>query len=167
MRIGKRIGLSDERGVLAAVFVALIVVAATVAIYYAWFGPKPEPYNTISLLDADQKAIDYPQVLVAYQNSTFQVYVQVGNHMNQNHNYQVQVKIAKNLPASIPNGVLVDPVKTVDLFVADGQIQQNQVSVTENEVGVYSVVFELWQQDNAGTYSFTGDFCVLNVEVVS
>ena len=167
MRIGKRIGLSDDRGVLAAVFIALIVVAATVAAYYVWFGPKPEPYSSISLLDTEQQAINYPTVLVANQNSTFSVYVQVGNHQNMDKNYQVQVKIAEYLPASIPNGVPVEPISTTDLAVPDGQTMQTQMLVSENTVGTHSVVFELWMQDDSGSYAFTGDFCVLNIEVIN
>ena len=167
MHIGRRIGLSDDRCVLAAVFIALIVVAVTVAVYYVWFGPKPEPYSSISLLDAQQQAIDYPTVLVANQNSSFSVYVDVGNHQNVDRNYQVRLKITENLPVSMPNGVPVEPVSTVDLAVPDGQTLQTQILVSENTVGVHSIVFELWMQDDSGSYVFTQDFCVLNIEVVS
>jgi uncharacterized membrane protein len=165
--IGRKIGLDDEKGVAVAVFVALIVVACTVAVYYYWYGPKSEPYNTISLLDTNGKAVDYPEVLVANQNSTFSVYVQVGNHKNQDLNYQVQTKITQNLPASIPDGLQVAPVSTVDLAVKNGETQQSLVTVTENQVGSYAVVYELWQQDNSGGYSFAQDYCVLNIKVIS
>jgi|WetSurMetagenome_2_1015567.scaffolds.fasta_scaffold155517_2 uncharacterized membrane protein len=165
-RIGRRIGLNDEKGVAVAVFVALIVVACTVTVYYCWFAPKPEPYRTISLLDTQKQAIDYPEVLVANQNSTFSVYVEVTNHMNQDLNYQVQTKITKNLPANIPNGVQVDPINTINLVVPNGQTQQSLVTVTENEVGSYSVVFELWQQNSSETYAFTKDYTVLNIQVI-
>jgi len=40
------------------------------------------------------------------------------------------------------------------------------VTVTENQVGSYSVVFELWQ--NSGeAYQFTNDLCILNIQVIS
>jgi uncharacterized membrane protein len=164
-RIGRKIGLSDEKGVVVAVFVALIVVVCTVTVYYCWFAPISEPYNTISLLDTQKQAISYPEVLVANQNSTFSVYVEIANHMNKDQNYQVQTKITKNLPANIPNGVQVDPVNTINLVVPNGQIQQSLVTVTENEVGFYSVVFELWQENSPGTYTFTQDYTVLNIQV--
>jgi len=165
--IGRKIGLDDEKGAAVAVFIALIVVSCTVAVYYGFYGPKPEPYNAISLLDANGKAVDYPEVLVANQNSTFSVYVQVGNHLNHNQNYQVLVKITQNLPASIPDGLQVAPVNTVDLAVKDGETQQSLVTVTENQVGSYAVVFELWQQDIPGSYFFTQDYCVLNIQVIN
>ena len=77
------------------------------------------------------------------------------------------VKIADNLPASIPDGVPVESVSTVDLAVADGQTVQTQVLVSENTVGSHSVVFELWMQNEWNDYAFTGNFCVLNIEVVN
>ena len=80
-RIGRKIGLDDEKGYAVAIFLALIIVSAIVAGYYVVFRPQAEPYNTIYLLDANRKADDYPEVLVANQNSTFIVYVNVENHM--------------------------------------------------------------------------------------
>ncbi len=165
--IGRKIGLDDEKGVAVAVFVALIVVACTVAGYYYVYGPKPEPYNSISLLDADGRAVDYPHILVANQNSTFSVYVQVGNHMNKDLNYQVRTKVTQNLPALIPEGVKADSLSTVDMAVANGETKQSLVTVTENQVGTYAVVFELWQQDKSGDYAFTQDYCVLNIQVIN
>ena len=80
-RIGSKIGLNEEKGYAVAIFLALIIVSATVIGYYVVFRPQAEPYNTIYLLDANKKAVDYPEVLVANQNSTFNVYVNVENHM--------------------------------------------------------------------------------------
>ncbi len=167
MRIGRKIGLSDDRGVYVAVAIALIVVAATVAGYFIILRPMPEPFSTISLLDSNHQAVDYPQTLIANQNSTFKVSVEVSNHENKNLDYQVQVKIAKTLPASIPDGVPVTPLSTFDLSIVDGGISQHQATVTENQVGSYSVVFELWQKDSSGSYTFTQNFCVLNIEVTA
>ncbi|MCL5949395.1 MAG: DUF1616 domain-containing protein, partial [Candidatus Bathyarchaeota archaeon] len=79
-RIGRKIGLNEEKGYAVAIFLALIIVSATVLGYYVVLRPQAEPYNTIYLLDAQKKAIDYPEVLVANQNSTFNVYVDVVNH---------------------------------------------------------------------------------------
>ncbi len=165
--IGKKIGLDDEKGVLAAVFIALIVVASTVAVYYYFFGPKPEPYNSVSLLDANGKATDYPEVLVADQNSTFTVYVQVGNHMNQDLNYEVRAKMTQNVPVNIPNGLDVPSIATIDFTVRNGETGQAPLTVTENQVGSYVAVFELWQANGSGDYVFTGDYCLLPIEVTA
>src|SRR5450759_5397132 len=113
-RIGRKIGLNEEKGYAVAIFLALIIVSATVVGYYVAFRPQPEGYNTIYLLDSQKKAVDYPEVLVANQNSTFNVYVNVENHMGGtvNQTYQVLVKITPNL-----SGFPVDtqPIKTYDI----------------------------------------------------
>ena len=66
-KIGNKIGLNDEKGYGVAIFLALIIVSATVIGYFSYIAyfAKPEGYNTIYLLDSQKKAIDYPEVLVA------------------------------------------------------------------------------------------------------
>ncbi len=169
--IGRRIGISDDKGYLAPVLIALVIVAAIVAGFYVYYiyviHPEPEPYNNISILDAQKQAVNYPDVLIANHNSTFSVYVNVENHMNKEQTYQVQTKITKNLPANFPNGLQATPVNTYDFSLASDVTNQQLVTVTENTVGNYAVVFELWQMDNSGTYVFTNDYCVLNIEVIN
>ncbi len=164
MRIGRRIGLSDENGILVAVFIALVIVAITIAAYYIWLAPHPEQYSTINLLDAQKQARNYPQVLVANQNSTFTVYVNVENHMIGDQWYEVQTKVVKNLPALFP--INATAVNSLDFTLKESQTGQYPVTVTENKVGSYYVVFELWRQD-AGAYVFTQNYCVLNIQVIS
>lgn len=166
MRIGRRIGLSDDHGVVAAVFIVLVIVAAVVAGYYLILAPPPEQYTTINLLDSNRQAVNYAETLVANHNSTFTVYVEVANHMNSDQQYQVLTKITKNLPANFPGGLPVDPVNTIDMNIAKSASQQQQVTVTENDVGYYSVVFELWRLDS-GVWAFTNNYCVLNVQVTN
>ena len=164
-KIGRKIGLNDEKGYAVAIFLALIIVSATVIGYYVVLKPQPEGYNTIYLLDAQKKAIDYPEVLVANQNSTCNVYVNVVNHMGgkDNQTYQVLVKITPNL-----SGFPVDTqsIKTYDISLKDGDSWQNSASITQNQVGSYSVVFELWQYKD-GTLEFTHNNCVLNIQVIN
>lgn len=167
MRIGRRIGLSDEKGFGVAVLLALIIVIVAVG-FYAYFvwTAEPEPYNTMYLLDANQQAVDYPHVLVAGQNSTFSVFVHVDNHMNREQSYQVQTKIVKNLIIN-SSGVDAQPINTYDFTLPDGGSNQNTVTVTENTPGSYAVVYELWSKDQNGNYVFTQNYCVLNIVVVS
>ena len=98
-RIGNRIGLNEEKGFAIAILLALIIVVAVIAGFftYSTLTAKPVGYNTIYLLDENKKAVDYPEVLVANQNSTFSVYVDVENHMRDTASYQVKVKIAQTL----------------------------------------------------------------------
>jgi uncharacterized membrane protein len=136
--IGKKIGLNDETGYAVAIFLALLIVSATVIGYYAFLAPPAESYNTIYLLDANKKAVDYPEVLVANQNSTFNVYVNVENHMTKSANYTVKVKIVENLPAIFP----IDTPSTQEYETGslshNGKPWQTTAIVTENTVGSYS-----------------------------
>ncbi len=163
-RIGNKIGLNEEKGFAVAIFLALLIVSATIAGYYFVLKPQAESYNTIYLLDAQNRAVDYPEVLVANQNSTFKVYVAVENHMDQAASYQIQVKITQNL-STFP--VDAQPNQTIETgnLNNNGKAVENAVTVTENQVGIYSVVFELWQHKD-GALVFTEDYCVLNLQVI-
>ena len=166
-KIGNKIGLNDEKGYGVAIFLALIIVSATVIGYFSYIAyfAKPEGYNTIYLLDSQKKAIDYPEVLVANQNSTINVYVGVVNHMGgpDNQTYQVLVKITPSL-SGLP--VETQPIKTYDISLRNGDSRQDSSAITENQVGSYSVVFELWQYKD-GVLDFTPNYCVLNIKVIS
>ena len=62
--------LGDNKGYVSAIAIALITVAAIVVGYYVWFRGTPEGYSTISLLDANGKAENYPNLLILNQNNT-------------------------------------------------------------------------------------------------
>lgn len=155
--IGRKIGLNDETGYAVAIFLALLIVSATVIGYYAFLAPPAESYNTIYLLDANKKAVDYPEILVANQNSTFNVYVNVVNHMGgtDKQTYQVQVKIGTQL------------LKTYDLSLRNGESWQDSALITLNQVGSYSVLFELSQKIKDPNLQLTPNSCVLNISVIS
>jgi uncharacterized membrane protein len=162
-QLGRKLGLNEEKSFAVAIFLALLIVSVAVLSYFVWFRPPAEPYNSIYLLDSNKKALDYPETLVANHNSTFNVYVNVVNHFGNTASYQVQVKITKNLstfPVDVPAS------QTIRISgLGDGKTSENNVVLTENIVGSYSVVFELWQQNSAGTYEFTQNYCVLNIQI--
>ena len=165
--IGRKLGLDDEKGYIIAILLALIIVASIVAVYFVVYRPQPEPYSTIYILDDQKQAANYAQTLVAGENSTFNVWVNVENHMggSGNQSYQVLVKIAQN-PSTYP--VEVKPIYTYQISLADGGKWQNLTPITENQVGSYSVVFELWLYNSeSSAYEFTHNFCDLNIQVIS
>ncbi len=163
--IGRKIGLNDEKGYVVAIFLALVIISALLVGYYVLFRPAPSGYSTIYLLDSQSKAVNYPTVLVANQNSTFNVPVTVVNNMGGTVQYQVLVKITSYL-TTFP--VDTQPIEAYNLTLGNGQSWQKSVTLTENQVGSYSVVFELWQYNqDSGAYQFTYDYCVLPIQVIS
>lgn len=145
---------------------ALIVVIATVVGIYGYITvtAQPEPYNTMYLLDSSGKAVDYPHTLVAGQNSTFGVNVVVVNHMNSEQTYVVRTKVAKSLLLT-SNGVDAPTIDTYSFTIPDKASNQHTVLVGEATPGNYTVVYELWNIHENGDYIFTGNYCVLNVQV--
>ncbi len=166
-KLGKIVHIDDDKGYAVAIVLALIIVSSVVAGYYLVLRPQPEAYNTIYLLDTQKKAINYPEVLVANQNSTFKVYVGVVNHMGEGTDYQIQVKIAQNV-STFPVDIQPSHVYNTG-NVANGAGWETLATVTQNQLGTYTVVFELWQQNKqTGTYEFKGnDYCALNIQVTN
>jgi len=163
-KTSRNFGLNSEKGYFAAVLIALIIVSGVIAVYYIQFKPAPSGYNTIYLLDSQNKANDYPELLVANKNSTFNVPFVVENYMSQTEQYQVLLKITQNtlsFPVNAPAN------STYEKTLSDGGIWQDSATVSINQVGNYSAVFELWILNNENVYEFSNNFCVLNLQVVS
>lgn len=167
--IGRKIGINDDSGIGLAVFLVLIIASASAIGYFAYaaaYGQGPAPYNTMYLLDNNGKAVDYNETLIVNQNTTFTVGLYVQNNMggSENQTYQVLVKVTPNL-SSLP--VVAEPVQTYSISLKNGDIWQTKAVISENQVGIYFVVFELYHfKDSTVGYVFTNDYCVLNMEVV-
>jgi uncharacterized membrane protein len=165
INIGRKIGLNDEKGYAIAVFLLLVLVSAFTVGYFILCPSTQPAYNTIYLLDSQHKAADYPITLVAGQNSTFSVYVHVENHVNKPETYQMQTKITPYL-TNVP--VDTTALNTTVISLNDGQSWQSLQTITENQPGSYSVVFELWGLNPSTIqYEFTYNYCVLNIQIVS
>ncbi|MGA2681201.1 MAG: DUF1616 domain-containing protein [Candidatus Bathyarchaeia archaeon] len=163
--IGEKIGINDDKGYIVAIALALIIIASLLAGYYLLYKPAPEGYSTIYLLDSQNKAVDYPQILIANQNSTFSAPLTVVNNVGWTVQYQVLVKITNNLNSSPVN---VQPTGTYDMTLKNGQSWEKSITVTENQVGSYWVVFELYKfNPDGGAYQFTYDYCVLPIQVIN
>ena len=168
MGIGRRIGLDDEKGVAVAGFSCLSrcwMLLSQVTI----FGCATSSRKHITLficLIAKSKLTIFQKSLVANQNSTFSVYVDVTNHMNKAQDYQVRTKITTSFIVTPQEGVAVAPVNTYDFNLKSGDTYEKSVTLTENTVGTYTVVFELWRLDGSA-YVFTQDYCVLNIKVIN
>ena len=164
-KTSRNFSLNSEKGYVAAILIALVIVASIVAGYYILLKPEHEGYSTIYLLDSNNKAIDYPELAVANKNSTFNVQFVVENHMAQNESCQVLLKITKTtslFPVDAPVS------GTYEKSLEDGETWQDSATVSINQVGNYSVVFELWlkNQPNA-PFEFSNNFSVLKLQVIA
>ncbi len=163
--IGKRIGLDEDKGFVAAVVVVIVIIAATVVGYYVLFRPAAEPYSSIYLLDSNNQASAYPDVLVVGHNNTFTVNIGVENHLGNPTDFQVQIKTVQAIPANLPINATVDQAINMGT-IGQGSAATQSVTIAENQVGSYSVVFELYKVAADGSLVFTENYCALNIQVI-
>jgi uncharacterized membrane protein len=167
--IAESLGYNDSKGHKIAVVLALIFVSSLLLGYYFVSRSPPEGYNTIYLLDYQhRKAIDYPELLVIAgneENSTVSVWVVVENHMGSNQSYQLLQKVVRGSILSFP--VEAEAEQSYMKTLGDGEKWEILATVSLNEPGSYSVVFELWVYD-AGTeaFVFSYNYCVLNIDAI-
>ena len=153
-----------------AVAVALLIASVLLGVYYAALMPEQEGYMTVYVLDSQKKAFDYPEVVVAGENSTFSVYVTVENHMGNTTACQIRLKVTKDMNPTFPVDVDVNATETFVATVDDGKTWEiPPTTISLNEPGDYLVVFELWigqSAENTETFQFSKDLAVLNVQVL-
>lgn len=158
--------LSDDKGFVVAIAIALIIVSYLMLSYYFVYRPIPEGYSAIGILDYQNQAVDYTELVVLNQNNTFTVNLNVENHMGTSQQYKVLMKTVENIEV-IP--VETPPIATYEETVADGKTWNIQPTITLNDTGYYSVVFELYRHPlGESVYQFDNyNICILNVHVVS
>jgi len=155
----------NNKGYKIAVTLAVIFVFSLLIGYYFVSRLPPEGYTSIYLLDyQNKKAIDYPEFVVANENSTFSVWVVVENHMGTSRSCQVLQKVITDTIPSFP--VEADVENSYTPTIENGEAWETLATLSINEIGNYAVIFELWIYDETGTLQFSYNYCVLNIEVV-
>jgi uncharacterized membrane protein len=164
-KLGKIQSLIDNKGYTIAIAIALIFVSSLLIGYYLISRLPPEGYTTIYMLNYPQKkAADYPELLVVNENNTFNVWVVVENHMGTKQSCEVLQKVIGNMIPSFP--VETDAERSYAQTIENGETWETLATVSINEPGSYSVIFELWIHDETGALKFSYNYCVLNIEVV-
>ncbi len=157
--------LNENKGYALAVAVALIFIFSIFIGYYIVSRAPPEGYSRISLLDAQKQAVNYPELLIINQNNTFNVWVEVENHLGKTQSFEVLVKVTNDtseFPAE------VQPINSYTTTLENGEKWETSSTITINQPGTYSVLFELWTFDeNTGQNQFSGKECVLPIEAVT
>ena len=165
-KLVRSLNSDNNNGYTVAVLIALILVSILVASYYVLLKPTQKGYMTIYLLDAQRKAINYPELLVINQNSTFNVWVEVENHMGNSTRSEVLLKLASGTIQRMP--IEADAKATYARTVENEETWETTSTISINEPGSYSVIFELWTYDETiSANQFSGNYAVLNVEVVA
>jgi uncharacterized membrane protein len=155
----------NKNGYTIAVLIALIFVASVLAGYYLFLRPPQKGYMTIYLFDEQKTALNYPELLVINQNNTFNVFVEVENHMGKSQYSEILLKVTNDTIPRFP--VEADVNSKYERTLENGEKWETSSTITLNEPGNYSVIFELWIHDEEmGELQFSGDACVLNIEVV-
>ena len=149
---------------MVGVLIALVFVSILLAAYYPVFKPPDRGFTTISLLDSQKKAIDYPELLVINQNNTLNVFVEVENH-NESQSCTVLVKVTEEMIHKLP--LTVDTDATYTKTLAKGESWEIPSTITIDKAGNYSVIFELWLDNGVGALEFSENACILNVNVVN
>jgi uncharacterized membrane protein len=163
--LGKSLRLNNKGHKVAVAVVVIFVFSLLIGYYFVSRLP-PTGYTAIYLLDYQhKKAIDYPELLVVNDNNTFNVWVVVENHMGMKQSCEVLQKVIKGPILSFPVEANVENsyAHTID----NGDSWETLATVSINETGSYSVIFELWIYDGAGALQFSQNYCVLNIDVVN
>jgi uncharacterized membrane protein len=166
-KLGKSLQLNDNKGYTVAVALTLIIVSSILIGYYLVSRLPPEGYTTIYMFDSQKKAIDYPELLVINgneKNNTFNVWIVVENHMGTRQSCEVLQKVINDPVSSFP--VEADVKSSYAKTIENGEIWETLATVSINEPGSYSVIFELWIYDETGALEFSYNYCVLPIEVV-
>ena len=158
--------LSDDKGFVVAIAVALIIVSYLMLSYYFVNRPLPVGYSTISMLDSENKTDNYPELVVLNHNNTFTVNLKVENHMGKTEQYKV---LAKTVPVVEDIPIDAPPVASYEETILDGGAWSIPATITLNNEGNWSVAFELYRYiPESSLYRFDSyNLCVLNVQVVS
>ena len=165
-KLGTRLKWDNNKGYAVSVLIALAFVSILLAAYYPRFKPTEKGFTTISLLDSQKQALDYPELLVINQNNTFNVWVEVENHMGKSERSEVLLKLTSDTIQKMP--IEADANATYARTLENEETWETLSTISINETGSYSVIFELWAYDETvGALQFSGKYAVLNVEVVA
>jgi uncharacterized membrane protein len=164
-KLGNILKMDNNNGYAVSVLIALILVSILVTSYYVLLRPPQKGYMTIYLLDSQKKALNYPELLVVNQNNTFNVWVEVENHMGKSQYSEVLQKVTNDTIPIFP--FKADATATYVRTLENGETWETLSTIAINKPGNYSVIFELWIYDEeVGELQFSGNVCVLNIEVV-
>src|SRR3989337_2855115 len=94
--------LDENKGYIVAIAVVLTLIFSVFIGYYVISRAPPEGYTKIDLLDAQKQAANYPELVVINQNNTFNVWVEVENHLGKTQSFEILLKITNDTNTEFP-----------------------------------------------------------------
>lgn len=145
-----------------SIIVALIIVLI-LSVYTYVVLMKPNEFISLSILDENKEAENYPELLRVSERCC--LWIRVENHMEASISCRVLIKITKMPIQCIP--LQVESNLSYDAFIDKGGAWEKLVELSFNETGDFHLVFELWVfNKRTGEFEFSDNFCVLNVKVM-
>lgn len=146
-----------------------ITVALTIAfillIYSYITFMKPNGFVSLSVLDQQKEAKNYPELLVIGENNTCRLWIVVENHMEKSVSCKVLLKITDMPIQSIP--LQMEYNGSYSRMLSRGEKWEEPVDLSFNKRGDFHLVFELWiYNEKTGEFEFSDNFCVLNLKVI-
>jgi uncharacterized membrane protein len=155
----------DNDGYATSVAIALLITSVLLGYYFFELQPEPSEYMSISILDDQKKADNYPEYVLSGVNSTFSVYIEVKNQMKTEIDTEVRVRVINQPISKMP----LDSVMPSAIFtnkIVNGGESENFVTITLDNPDIYLIVFELWTKSvEDEIFEFSDKYCVLNVNV--
>ena len=149
--------------------IALLIASILLVVYFVALMPPPDRYTTVYVLDEQGTTNNLPEYVVVGVNNTFTVRVDVANHMGDAlEDAQVQVIVTSRENPSIPVNSNA-PILSFNGTIQEGETWENNATISLTQPGDFLVFFELWTHLGVGSSEpqFSGNYCVLNVQVAS
>ncbi len=140
-----------------------IIIVSGFIIYYLL---TPEPgYITSGILNRDKKAENYPTE--AKVNESIPFYITVGNYMNRDFSFQIQIKKGNNdtlMGPNIPSNGTLDIIIGNFTLINKENWNSGRINVSFSESGENQrLIVEIWQIENKGVEFYSNLFIWLNI----
>ncbi|MEZ0393811.1 MAG: DUF1616 domain-containing protein [Desulfurococcaceae archaeon] len=146
-----------------AVIVAISVVASAISV--ATIVPRnPEPFTALGILNSEGKIGDYPTSVSV--GEPVRLYAFVYNSLGRAALFEVVAKVGNGSIPSESEPLNVTPVWKGYVALCNGANATLPVTVTFDRPFInQTLVFELYVLEENGTWSYTGRYCFLRLNV--
>jgi uncharacterized membrane protein len=165
-KFGRFFDFKDNKGsIIAAGLTIVFIVIIVVGYYFLVLNAPPEGFSSMYILDEQKQTEAYPEFVIINENSTFNIWVGVENHLGQKQSYEIQQKLTKDPILSFP--INEDPVNKFSKTLENQETWESLITTTISNPGNYSLIFELYLIEDSiplGDNVEPDNFVLLNIE---